>query len=98
MKIYREEGQDSLTLRLEGRLDTLTAPELNKELEEGLQGVKFLIIDLEDLEYISSAGLRSILTAHKKMKKQGTMQVLHPNDMVREVFEVTGFDTILDLG
>ena len=97
MTIYREKDGDSLTVRLEGRLDTITAPELDRELEENLPGVKHLIIDLAELEYISSAGLRSILSAHKRMKNQGTMRVLHPGDMVKEVFEVTGFDAILNL-
>ena len=97
MTIYREKKGDSLTIRLEGRLDTITSPDFDREMEEDLPGIRHLTIDMEGLEYISSAGLRSILATHKRMKTQGTMQVIHPGEMVREVFEVTGFDEILDL-
>ena len=80
---------------LEGRLDTLTAPDLEKELEASLSGVTELIFDFEKLEYISSAGLRVLLSAQKTMNKQGCMKVLHVNETIMEIFEVTGFSDIL---
>ena len=85
----------ALTLRLEGRLDTATAPELEQELT--LDGVTSLTLDLEDLAYISSAGLRVLLSAQKAMNRQGEMKVLHVNDVVSEIFEVTGFNEILTI-
>lgn len=87
----------SLTIALEGRLDTTTAPDLEKELKSSLDGVTELVLDLEKLDYISSAGLRVLLSAQKIMNKQGSMKVIHVNDMVNEVFEVTGFSDILNI-
>ena len=87
-----------LTLALEGRLDTNTAPVLeNKITTEATKDVKTLILDLKDLEYISSAGLRVLLTAQKRMNKQGSMIVKNANDMIMDVFQVTGFSDILTL-
>ena len=80
---------------LEGRLDTVTAPLLEKELKESLDGLTELTMDFEHLEYISSAGLRVLLSAQKAMSKQGSMKVIHVNDTIREIFEVTGFSDIL---
>ncbi len=80
---------------LEGRLDTVTAPDLEKELKASLDGVKELILDFEKLEYISSAGLRVLLAAQKAMAKQGAMKITHTNEMINEIFEVTGFADIL---
>lgn len=97
MTINRELKGNKLTLSLEGRLDTTTAPELERVVEQELEGVTELVVDLEKLEYISSAGLRVLLAAHKKMKGQGSMTVLHPNDIVKEVFNVTGFTDILTI-
>ncbi len=88
---------DTLTYRLEGRLDTVTAPELEKELTGSLNGVKSLIFDFEKLEYISSAGLRVLLSAQKTMAKQGEMKVIHVNETTMEIFEVTGFTDILTI-
>ena len=82
---------------LEGRLDTVTAPELEKELKEALEGVRELTLDLEKLEYISSAGLRILLSAQKTMNKQGEMKLLHVNETIMEIFEVTGFADILTI-
>ena len=79
---------------LEGRLDTLTAPDLEKELNP-LDGVGSLCIDCKDLEYISSAGLRVLLSLQKTMNKQGTMTLLNVRQEVMEVFELTGFTDIL---
>lgn len=84
-------------LALEGRLDTVTAPELEAELKETLDGLTSLIIDFEKLEYISSAGLRVLLSAQKRMTKQGKMQITGANETVMEIFEITGFSDILTI-
>ena len=85
----------SLTLTVEGRLDTTTAPQLESELKKSLGGIEELTLDFEKLEYISSAGLRVLLSAQKVMNRQGTMVIRHVNESVMEVFEVTGFSDIL---
>ena len=82
---------------LEGRLDTVTAPELEKELQASLDGVTELRLDFEKLDYISSAGLRVLLSAQKQMNKQGTMTLHHVNQTIMEIFEVTGFSDILTI-
>ena len=87
----------ALTLALNGRLDTNTAPELETELKASLNGIETLVIDMEELAYLSSAGLRVILAAQKQMNKQGRMIIRKVNDMVMEVFEVTGFTDILTI-
>ena len=97
MTINKIANGTSLTIALEGRLDTTTAPDLEKELKSSLDGVTELVLDLEHLDYISSAGLRVLLSAQKIMNKQGSMKVIHVNDMVNEVFEVTGFSDILNI-
>ena len=97
MKIIKNQNGGSLTVALEGRLDTTTAPELEQELKSSLDGVTELIMDFARLTYISSAGLRVLLFAQKKMSKQGSMKVIHANEMVMEVFEVTGFSDILTI-
>lgn len=97
MTINKIANGTSLTIALEGRLDTTTAPDLEKELKSSLDGVTELVLDLEKLDYISSAGLRVLLSAQKIMNKQGAMKVIHVNDMVNEVFEVTGFSDILNI-
>ncbi len=89
----REEGK--LKVKLEGRLDTSTAPELERELGEALDNVTDLTLDFAELAYISSAGLRVLLTTQKRMNKQGNMVIQNANDDVKEVFEVTGFIDIL---
>ena len=86
-----------LILELEGRLDTVTSPELEDELSGSLDGVSELIIDFGKLEYISSAGLRVLLSAQKVMNKQGVMKVTNVNETVMEIFEVTGFSDILTI-
>ena len=98
MTITKNTESGVLTLALEGRLDTNTAPELEKEIGADLTAdVQTLILDLKDLEYISSAGLRVLLAAQKKMNKQGNMVVKNANDMIMDVFEVTGFVDILTI-
>lgn len=86
-----------LTVALEGRLDTTTSPELEKSLKENLPDLTELVIDLSGLEYISSAGLRVLLSAQKVMMKQGSMKVTHVSETVMEIFEVTGFVDILTI-
>ena len=86
-----------LTLALEGRLDTTTAPQLEAELRSGLDGVQNLTIDMDKLVYISSAGLRVLLKAQKVMNKQGKMTVKNVSQEIKEVFEVTGFDELLNI-
>ncbi len=82
---------------LEGRLDTVTAPELEKELKASLDGITELTMDFGKLEYISSAGLRVLLSAQKAMNKQGEMKLMNVNETIMEIFEVTGFSDILTI-
>ena len=82
---------------LEGRLDTVTAPELESELKNALDGVSELTLDFSKLEYISSAGLRVLLAAQKIMNQQGSMKVTSVNETIMEIFEVTGFSDILTI-
>ena len=96
MTINRKQNGTALEIALEGRLDTTTAPELEKELG-GLNDVTTLTLDFSKLEYISSAGLRVLLSAHKIMSRKGGMKVTHVNEIVNEVFEVTGFSDILTI-
>ena len=95
MTINKTLDGSNLTLALVGRLDTTTAPELEAELKASLNGVTALVLDLVDLEYISSAGLRVILAAQKTMKGQGTLVIRHANETLMEVFDITGFSDIL---
>ena len=97
MTINTAREANALTVALEGRLDTTTAPELESALNEALDGVEALTIDLEKLEYISSAGLRVLLSAQKRMMKQGGMKVTHVGETIMEIFEVTGFSDILTI-
>lgn len=97
MTINKNKNGTTLVIALEGRLDTTTAPDLEKELKSSLDGVTELVMDFEHLDYISSAGLRVLLSAQKLMNKQGSMKVIHVNEMVSEVFEVTGFSDILTI-
>ncbi len=97
MNIVKTSEGTKLTLAVEGRLDTTTAPQLEAELKSSLDGVTELTLDFEKLEYLSSAGLRVLLAAQKVMNKQGSMVVLHVNETIQEVFEVTGFVDILTI-
>ena len=87
----------SVRIGLEGRLDTTTAPELEKELEGTLNGITELTLDFAELAYISSAGLRVLLSAQKVMNRQGSMKVTNVNETIMEIFEVTGFTDILTI-
>ncbi len=97
MTINQKKDGEKLTVELEGRLDTTTAPELESALKDALDGVSELELDLKDLVYISSAGLRVLLSAQKVMNKQGSMAVLNANSDLMEIFEVTGFTDILTI-
>ncbi len=97
MKITSTKNESALNIAVEGRLDTITSPELEAELNASLEGVKELTLDLENLEYLSSAGLRVLLLAQKQMAKQGSMKVIHVNETIQEIFEVTGFSDILTI-
>ena len=97
LNITKNAENTALTIALEGRLDTVTAPQLESELKASLDGVKALTMDLSKLEYISSAGLRVLLSAQKQMNKQGEMKVINAGETIMEIFEVTGFSDILTI-
>lgn len=97
MNINKKAEGNKLTIALEGRLDTTTSPELENELAGALDGVTELVFDLEKLEYISSAGLRVLLSSQKTMNKQGEMIVEHVCPEIMEIFDVTGFVDILTI-
>ena len=97
MEIIKNLDGNKLTIALEGRLDTSTAPNLEAEIKSSLADVTELVLDFNKLEYISSAGLRVVLAAQKTMSKQGEMKLVGVNDEVMEVFEITGFVDILTI-
>lgn len=97
MEIIKNRNGSELYLALIGRLDTNTAPSLETTLKESLDDVTLLTLDFEKLEYISSAGLRILLAAQKRMNKLGTMKLQHVNMDVRDVFDITGFSDILTI-
>ena len=97
MQITKTVENDNLTRSLEGRLDTLTAPQLEAEVNGKLDGVKTLIFDFQNLAYVSSAGLRILFMAQKIMNKQGKMIVRNANADIKDIFTVTGFSNILTL-
>ncbi|MCH5249842.1 MAG: STAS domain-containing protein [Lachnospiraceae bacterium] len=98
MQIESNKTEEGLYLKLSGRLETSTAPKLQEVVDREIVKVNELQLDMEDIEYVSSAGLRVLLAASKKMKKKdGHMIVSNVNDDVMEVFEITGFNEILDI-
>ena len=97
MNVTMNRNGNELIVELEGRLDTVAAPELEEQIEPALEGVEKLIIDLESLEYISSAGLRVMLTTMQTMEEQGEMIVRNVGTDVMEVFKLTGFAGILNI-
>ncbi len=97
MELTKLKEGTTLTIALEGRLDTVTAEDLDKELKESLDGIKELIFDFEKLDYITSAGLRVITNALKVMNRQGRMVIRNMQPDVKEVFFVTGFLEIIDV-
>ena len=97
LNIEKKTNESELTVALTGRLDTTTAPELETVIKQSLDDVTALNIDMEALEYISSAGLRVLLSAQKVMNKKGEMKVTHVSETIMEIFEVTGFSDILTI-
>ncbi|MBQ2848717.1 MAG: STAS domain-containing protein [Clostridia bacterium] len=97
MNINKTVNGNELTVALEGRLDTATSPALEAELKNSLEGVEKLVFDFASLEYLSSAGLRVLLGAQKIMNKQGEMIVRNINEIIMEIFEITGFCDVLTI-
>lgn len=97
MTITTNQENGKLSIALEGRLDTNTAPQLEAQLKQSINGISELEFDFSKLDYISSAGLRVLLAAQKIMNKQGKMLIRHINDTIMEVFEITGFVDILTI-
>lgn len=97
LKVEKKLEDDKLYVAVEGRLDTITSPDLEKEINESIEGVKELTIDFDKVEYISSSGLRVLLAEQKVMNKQGSMKLINVNDTIMEIFEVTGFTDILTI-
>ena len=95
MNIEMKRNEQEVVVEVEGRLDTITAPTLEKEINENINDTDTFILDLKALEYISSAGLRVLLGAQKKMLKRGSMKVRNVREEIMEVFEMTGFADIL---
>lgn len=97
MKIDKIANGNMLTLAISGRLDTSTASQLEEVITNDLISVTELILDLKELEYVSSAGLRVILKAQKKMQTVGRMKVINVNETIMEVFDITGFTDIITI-
>ncbi len=97
MEVKKELQGTTLTVQISGRLDASNAAELTNELNAALGGVKDLILDFKGLEYVASAGLRVLLTAQKRMNKQGSMKIRNVSDTVMEVLEMTGFADLMNI-
>ncbi|MBQ2049378.1 MAG: STAS domain-containing protein [Spirochaetales bacterium] len=97
LNIDKKVDGKNIELVLSGRIDTTTAPELDKAIQEIIGDAQNLVFNFADIDYISSAGLRVLLTSQKAMNKQGSMKVIHVNESVMEIFEVTGFSEILSI-
>ena len=98
MEVKFNKQDSTLTVAISGNIDTVTAPELDAKIQENLSGIKDLILDFAAVDYISSAGLRVILMANQQLEDaDGTMTIKNANDDVRDVFEMTGFDSLLNL-
>lgn len=97
MTVEKKQNGEELTLIVSGRVDTTNAKEFEDAVSSSLDGIKSLIMDFAELEYISSAGLRVLLIAIKRMNKQGSMVIKNANEMVKEIFEVTGFSDMVDI-
>ncbi len=97
LNISKNSEGSTLTVALDGRLDTSTAPELEDSLKDDLNEVTELVFDLKDMQYISSAGLRVLLSAQKVMNKKGAMVIRNANEQIKEIFDVTGFSDILTI-
>ncbi len=96
MNIKKKKDADKLTVTVSGRIDTATSPEVEQFISRSLDGINALTIDFKDVNYVSSAGLRVLLSLHKKMIAKDGMKLINVNEAVNDVFEVTGFDEILD--
>ena len=97
MTINKNKEGTKLTIALEGRLDTTTTPQLEAELRTCVNGIETLVFDLKDLDYISSAGLRVLLSAQKVMNRQGEMTIMNVKPEIMDIFDVTGFVDILNI-
>ena len=97
LNIEKQKDGSSFTIALEGRLDTTTAPELEAVVKDELSGINSLVVDMAKLEYISSAGLRVLLSAQKIMNAQGSMVIKNASEDIMEIFDVTGFTDILNI-
>ena len=95
MNIKKKKEGNTLNIIISGRIDTVTAPEVDSFVNQNLDGVESLILDFKEVNYVSSAGLRVLLSLQKKMMVKGEMKLVNVNDAVNDVFEVTGFDEIL---
>ena len=97
MDIKKVKSNSTMTVLISGRVDTSTSPILENELKNSFDGCEYMVLDFADVEYISSAGLRVLLSSHKVMSKKGGMKLKNVSDDVMEIFEVTGFSEILDI-
>ena len=97
MNINKENNNGELNVKIEGRVDTTTAPALETELKGSFDGCESLVLDFAEVEYISSAGLRVLLSAQKVMSKKGGMKLINVSEDIMEIFEVTGFSDILTI-
>ena len=97
MEIIKDKNEKGLVIIIKGRLDTNTAPELEAYLEKDLQSLNALTLELKDLTYISSAGLRVVLSLHKSLSKRHGLYIVHPKEEVLEVFDMTGFSSFLNI-
>lgn len=95
MNMKKKKDGNTLTVFISGRIDTATSPEVDEFINKNLDGAESLILDFKDVNYVSSAGLRVLLSLHKKMMPKGGMKLINVNESVNDVFEVTGFDEIL---
>ena len=97
MTINKTSKGTELVIAIEGRVDTVTAPELEKSIKDSAEGAESLVLDFAKVEYISSAGLRVLLSSHKNMMKKGGMKIINAGEDIMEIFEVTGFSDILTI-
>lgn len=97
MEINKKKDGNKLVYELDGELDLVSSPILQKDIDESIEDVTELIFDFKNVKYISSTGIRVLLASQKIMNKQGTLKVLNVNDTIMDLFKVTGFDNILDI-
>lgn len=97
MTITKQRSKNGLTISIEGRLDTITSPDLEKTINEEINNIDELTLDFEKLEYVSSAGLRVLLSAQKQIQTRGSMVIINVCDEVKQIFDITGFSDILKI-